>query len=332
MSLAQAMASYVETTFISFGPSRRSWTQSDLRVEIYPAICFKDGIDFDPISYRFLTELVGADIVHCHQYRTTVSNLSILTAATLGKGVFVTDLGGVANNFVDDLPLSTLVDAFLPMSSFSAKELSGARRVEIIYGGVDRWFLDDAAIGQRERRVLFVGRLMPHKGINYLLEAVDNSIALDIIGRPYNREYFEMLQRMATGRRVRFVTDASDSDLLQAYSQCLVTVLPSVYEDVYGSRYSKPELLGLVLLESMARGTPVICTNVGGMPEVVTDGVTGFVVPPNDPGALRDRINYLVSNPDVAEAMGRNGRRKVLEDFTWESVTQRCLAAYRLSS
>jgi glycosyltransferase involved in cell wall biosynthesis len=100
---------------------------------------------------------------------------------------------------------------------------------------------------------------------------------------------------------------------------------------VYGARHDKPELLGLVLLESMACGTPVICTNVGGMPEIVKDGVTGFVVPPNDPKALAARIAYLFDNPEVARAMGRKGRERVVEAFSWSKVAQRCLDAYGAS-
>jgi glycosyltransferase involved in cell wall biosynthesis len=89
-----------------------------------------------------------------------------------------------------------------------------------------------------------------------------------------------------------------------------------------------PELLGLTLLESMACGTPVICTEVGSMPELVDDGVTGFVVPPNDPLALRDRIDYLRQNSDLAQQMGQAAREKVLNHFTWEAVAKHCLAIY----
>jgi glycosyltransferase involved in cell wall biosynthesis len=64
------------------------------------------------------------------------------------------------------------------------------------------------------------------------------------------------------------------------------------------------------------------------MPEVVEDGVTGFVVPPNDPAALRGRIAWLRDRPDEARAMGQAGRRRVLAHFTWPRVVERCLHAY----
>jgi glycosyltransferase involved in cell wall biosynthesis len=176
--------------------------------------------------------------------------------------------------------------------------------------------------------VLFVGRLLPHKGIDDLIRAVEAGWELVIMGRPYQPEYFALLQGLAADKNVRFVTDASDEDLVRAYQEAAVTVLPSVYRDTYGVHHEIPELLGLVLLESMACGTPAICTDVGGMPEFVEEGVTGFVVPPNSPGALRERIAFLVENPQEAARMGQRGRETVARRFTWRAVAERCLQAY----
>jgi glycosyltransferase involved in cell wall biosynthesis len=327
-SLAEATANHMETTLVSFGVARRRLWHGNLRIEIYPTIKWMGGMQFDPLCYSFLKELVGADVVHCHQYRTVVTNLAILAGAALRRCVFVTDQGGGGCHFTDAIPLSGFVDGFLPISACSAKTLPPVERVQLIYGGVDERFVGGGMDEERERKVLFVGRLLPHKGINYLIEAMDGDVTLEIIGRVYDDDYFSLLQQLAAGKCVRFITDASDEELVKSYRQALATVLPSVYVDVYGAQHPMPELLGLVLLESMACGTPVICTDVGGMPEFVVDGVTGFLVPPNDPAALRDRINYLVNNPDIALSMGQNGRQKVLEEFTWEAVARRCLAAY----
>jgi glycosyltransferase involved in cell wall biosynthesis len=65
------------------------------------------------------------------------------------------------------------------------------------------------------------------------------------------------------------------------------------------------------------------------MPEIVEDGVTGFVVPPNDPVALRERLVWLVDHPIDAERIGAAARRRVLERFTWPAVVDRCLTIYR---
>jgi glycosyltransferase involved in cell wall biosynthesis len=97
---------------------------------------------------------------------------------------------------------------------------------------------------------------------------------------------------------------------------------------MYGQESLVPELLGQTLLEGMACGTPVICTKVAAMPELVRDGITGFVVPPNDPAALGERIRWLAKHPSEAAKMGRAARAWVLEKFTWPQVVDRCLDAY----
>ena len=89
-----------------------------------------------------------------------------------------------------------------------------------------------------------------------------------------------------------------------------------------------PELLGCVLQESMACGTPVICSEVGGMPEIVEHNVSGFVVPASDPAAIGRRIAQLRGDGALQARMGREARRQVLERFTWPAVAQRVLAAY----
>ena len=78
----------------------------------------------------------------------------------------------------------------------------------------------------------------------------------------------------------------------------------------------------------MACGTAAICTDVASMPEVVVDDVTGFVVPPNDSETLRERLLVLRDNPGRAIEMGKMGRERVLEKFTWPATVENCLRAY----
>jgi starch synthase len=101
-----------------------------------------------------------------------------------------------------------------------------------------------------------------------------------------------------------------------------------VYRDRDGHETLVPELLGQTLLEGMACGAPVVCTRVASLPEVVDDGVTGLVVPPNDPAALGAAIRWLRDCPGEATRMGAAGRARVLERFTWGRVVRQCLAVY----
>jgi glycosyltransferase involved in cell wall biosynthesis len=78
----------------------------------------------------------------------------------------------------------------------------------------------------------------------------------------------------------------------------------------------------------MACGLPAICTSVASLPEVVEDGVTGFIVPPNDPAALGERLCWLRDHPEAAAAMGVAARRRMIEHFSWHQIIRRCLAVY----
>jgi len=155
-----------------------------------------------------------------------------------------------------------------------------------------------------------------------------SDMRLEVIGRPYDAEYYTELQKLAEGKRVTFRSDCDDSGLVQAYRRALCIVLPSVYRTMYGGESRVPELLGQTLLEGMACGTPAICTNVASMPEVVEDRATGFIVPPNDPEVIGERIVWLKDHMEEAKAMGQAARRRVLDKFTWSEVVRRCLSFY----
>ena len=78
----------------------------------------------------------------------------------------------------------------------------------------------------------------------------------------------------------------------------------------------------------MACGTPVVASGIGGLTEVVDDGQTGFLVPPGDVAALRERLAQLLGDAALARRLGANARARVLDRFTWARVAERCLAAY----
>lgn len=325
--LAEAIADKVDTVLVSFGPARKTFQQGALRVEIYPKT-MRLGRRLLP-SLWFLREVAAADVVHCHQYWTPTTILIIFAAAFFGKRIFVTDHGGATNFLAKQIPLHRLVDGFLPNSTFSKKMIPPGAPSDIIYGGVDPQFLEPVPEPAHTGGALYAGRLLPHKGINYLVEGLPPDLPLELVGRVYDPKYFALLQKLAQGKDVTFHTQASDQELIAAYRRAKVTILASVYTDVYGARHAMPELLGLVLLESMACGTPVICTHVGAMPEFVEHGVTGFIVPPNDPAALAEKVALLVGDPALSRRMGAAGRARVEQLYTWPAVARRCLDAYQ---
>ncbi|MCS7157462.1 MAG: glycosyltransferase family 4 protein [Blastocatellia bacterium] len=339
--LARAMARLTPTRLVSFAAradeqeSRLEW--ASLEVRLFRPFWYPRGQRTNPVSLRFLTALADADVIHCHQFHVVATTLAIAYARVTGKRVFVTDLGGGGWDVSYHLDTGRWVNGFLHLSQFSAQRFAryeGKNR--IIFAGVDVERFRPLP-GRTYETVLYVGRLLPHKGINYLVEAVDATVELRLVGRLWepqlgatrSAEYLELLRTLARGKCVSFIFNADDERLVREYNAALVTVLPSVYTDVFGTRHATPELFGLTLLEAMACATPVIATTVGALPEIVEDGVTGFLVPPNDARALADRIAWLRRHPEEARRMGERGRARVLERFTWEAVARRCLAIYR---
>src|SRR5205823_12539349 len=158
--------------------------------------------------------------------------------------------------------------------------------------------------------------------VDDLIRGAPPDMPVEIIGKPLDTGYMRDLQALAEGKRITFRHDCDDHALVNAYRRALCVVLPSVYRTMYGETSDVPELLGQTLLEGMACGAPAICTNVASMPEIVNDGVTGFIVPPNDPAALGEKIRWLRDHPREAQAMGDAAWKAVLEEFTWPAVVR----------
>jgi glycosyltransferase involved in cell wall biosynthesis len=203
----------------------------------------------------------------------------------------------------------------------------------VVYGGADpaRFSPDPDA---RRRGVLFVGRLTPHKGVDRLIEALPEHAELRIVGSgghdpdPPEREYPSLLPSLAAKRRVEFLGAVADADLPALYRGSQVLALPSVHVTRYGRTIAVSELLGLSAIEAMASATPVVASSVGGLPEVVEDGVTGFLVEPGNIEELRERLAQILGDRRLAERLGRSARERFLERFTWEACAERCLCAY----
>jgi glycosyltransferase involved in cell wall biosynthesis len=287
----------------------------------------------NPLALSLIPEVLKVDVVHCHQQHVLASSLAALVCKLSGRAVFVTDLGGGGWDVSAYVSTDRWYNGHLHISEYSRK-ISGQEsksEAHVILGGVDsEKFSPDKSVA-REPVVLFVGRLLPHKGVDDLIKALPREMALMIIGQPYDQKYLEELHRRSAGKPVTFIHDSDDVTLLEAYRKAMCVVLPSVYKNIHGTETRVPELLGQTLLEGMACGTPAICTDVASMPEIVEDRVTGFIVPPNDPTALGQKLEWLRDHPEAANAMGQAARQRVLEKFTWPQVVRRCLEIYAAS-
>jgi glycosyltransferase involved in cell wall biosynthesis len=329
IELARALSSVTSTRFITFARRSSVTMEGGLDIRIRAVHVYARGLRINPINVAFLADLRDVDIIHCVTWHTLVTDLSVLFAKVMGKRVFVTDVGGGGNvSLASSAPLARAVDGFMPLSRFAAGFTPrGGNNVEILLGGADLAKFKPGG-WPRAPKVVFVGRLLPHKGIDYLIEAMPDDVLLRVVGRPYDPVYFQFLRGLAAGKRVEFVTDAEDSRMVEELQTATVAALPSVYTTRGGAVTAVPELFGLAAAEAMACATAVIATAVGSLPEVVEHGVTGWVVPPNDVGAIRAAVQAALNDPVRASVFGTAGRRRVEEWFTWEAVARRCLRAY----
>lgn len=178
------------------------------------------------------------------------------------------------------------------------------------------------AIGAGEPLVLFVGRLVRHKGIEYLLEALAHVEARLLVAGAGDHE--APLRRMAAALgiqgRVTFAGRVPTKDLPAYFAAADVFVLPSI---------SRLEAFGIAALEAMATGTPVVVSNVPGIREVIDDGREGLLAEPMNPEDLAAKVRRLLEDPERRRAMGAQGRRKVEKVFAVQRVVDRLETFYR---
>lgn len=174
-----------------------------------------------------------------------------------------------------------------------------------------------------DRIVLFLGGFAPHKGPDVLLKAMPKIVneapdaKLVFVGNGRMRAELEGLsKKLDVEEHIKFAGFVDNISKALYYKSSDVFVLPSF-----------SECSPLVNLEAMACGIPIVASNIGGVPDSVSDGENGLLVPPGDPEALADAIIYLLENEDVGKRMGKNGRTKV-EYYSWEKVAEETEKVY----
>ncbi len=175
--------------------------------------------------------------------------------------------------------------------------------------------------------VIFVGRITRQKGVPVLLRAaarLDPEAQLVLCaGQPDTPELAAEVTELVTSLQatrtgVIWIPEMLPKrDVIQLLSHAIAFACPSLYEP-----------LGIVNLEAMACGTAVVGSRVGGIPEVVADGETGLLVPPDDPAALAAALNALLRDPARAAAMGLAGRKRAMAEFGWDAIAAQTAALY----
>src|SRR5437667_2039058 len=293
----------LDSTLMVFAPKQSRLEVDGIPVLTVKALPFFRAInrEFDPIPtepLRFTKVLDRYDIIHTHSVASDVSILLTLIRRVTGKRyhVMATDHGWsgltLARMMAMCKPLMRFsgFDGLLPVSKPSFSGYSNSARVfEPMFGGADPELFRPSN-DDRNRQVLFVGRVMPHKNLETIVRAVSllkDKPTLIVIGPALDHAYQTFVQTLAEKLDVdtRFVGPVSDESLVHYYSSSVALVLPS-----------SDELFGLVLVEAMACELPVIANRARGIPFAVDDGVTGFLVTPGDVKQLSNKIHLLLED------------------------------------
>ena len=197
---------------------------------------------------------------------------------------------------------------------FDRVKVSGpdaAARVRREFGAENAWLL------------LIVARLHPEKGYEYLFDALPEikrratrPVVLLVAGRgTFEEQYRKRVRDLGCENEVRFLGFRNDAADLMAAADLLVQ--PSV-----------AEAFGLVLSEALYLGTPVVSTRVGGIPEIVDEGIDGVLVPPADSSALAEAVVLLLEDPERRKMMSGAGREKVIARFQFQAMMRSYEAVY----
>jgi 1,4-alpha-glucan branching enzyme len=271
-----------------------------------------------------------ADVVHAHEWMTALAGANL--AALLRKPLVVNvhlPQSSAFNAAIENVGLAH-ADLVIVNSEAVRDELLSRRgvrlaEVAVVPNGVDTVLFRPRRRERRDPgRVLFAGRLAPQKGVDVLLRAFEVVLrrrpdaSLRVLGDGDQELYLRRFARyLGVARRVEFCGWCTDADLVENYRSAAVVAVPSRYEP-----------FGLVAVEAMACGVPVVASRVGGVATVVEDGVSGYLVEPANYLELAQRIVALLVDEAGRAAMGRAARARAAL-FTWAQTASRTLELYR---
>jgi glycosyltransferase involved in cell wall biosynthesis len=228
------------------------------------------------------------------------------------------------------LRCSTAVTANSSHTANLIRKISGRDAQVIPYGATVRIDQQPCSRSNEVPLLLFSGRLIPRKGVNYLLKAIPLILAerqarLVITGDGYCRAEWEALSRgLGVADRVEFAGFVSNERLSELFRSCAIYVHPAIYDD-----RGDTEGLGVVLIEALRNSRPVVASEVGGIVDVIKDEETGLLVPEKDPAAIANAVLRLLDDSVLARRLGEQGNVYAAQFFDWDRITDQLEAVYR---
>ncbi|NWF86633.1 glycosyltransferase family 4 protein [Candidatus Bathyarchaeota archaeon] len=275
----------------------------------YDVIHFHNDVD---LSFPLFSSLVKKPkILHCHLFNTTYS---------LYK-----------RNFISRRILRNVADIYIAVSKYFVKLFVDLgvpeTKVRLLPNGVDVNKFRPDKESKIEGLLLFVGRIEPSKGLLFLLKSLNylaKPVQLVIIGslgkdRSYNETIMSLIAKVneKTIHKVVYLGKQRQTETIKWYQKASIFVLPSLSES-----------FPLVNLEALACETPIVASNVGGIPEAVLNYKNGILISPGNVYELTQGIQYLLDNAKVRKRFGEEGRKLIMKSFSSEILMKRLLRIY----
>jgi phosphatidyl-myo-inositol dimannoside synthase len=272
------------------------------------------------------------DIIHVHwPFPHIVFGYS---ASRFGKSKLISSFYGVELRWVKKklpifMPLLKFAikksDAVTAISTYTANEIFeiAPTNITIIPFGAAVTVSNQMAIAKdnRTKNILFVGRLVERKGVKYLIEAIElvnrtTEASLTIVGEGSEKCNLEALvKEKGLVDKVNFTGKITQAQLEDFYGNCDIFALPAITDSK-----GDTEGLGVVLLEAMAYRKPVIGSELGGIPDIIKNGLNGLLVPEKDSAKLAEAILQILQKPEMAKRFGEAGLQFVNANFSWDKI------------
>ena len=287
-------------------------------------------LDINLIPGKFRNRLKEYDLIHFHGKDLTFPLYSYKVKKPKIFQSHGFSLDFYKRYFISRLIFKNIADLYIPISKNMQRELIEIgipeNRIRLLPNGIDAKIFHPSE-KKIDNMVLFVGRITYTKGLHILLESLrylKEKIHLVVIGPSdwdikYFREIVELMENENKKgiHEITYLGAQEQTNIIKWYQKAAVFVLPSFIEAV-----------GVVNLEALACETPAIATNIGGIPEVIQHGKNGLLVPPNNAIKLAEAIQYLLDNEDVRVRFGREGRKSVVENFSYGVICKKLCKIY----
>jgi len=300
------------------------------------------------LSLRLLYSLIpfldkNFDIIHCHFGPNGIIGIHLKDMGITGR-IITAFYGYDMSAFVSDNGASIYKnlflngDLFLPICDYFKRKLinfgCNEKKIIIHHAGINfnKFKFSERKIQSKESiKILTIARLVEKKGHKFAIKAINkvlkkhNNIQYIVAGSgPLVDEIGCLVSELGIENYVKFLGSVNQNECLRLYQEAHIFILPSVTSD-----NEDQEGTPVVLMEAQAAGLPVTSTFHSGIPEVVVEGKSGFLVPEKDVNALEERLEYLIEHPEKWADMGRYGRKYVEEKYDISKLNQKLVEIYK---